>query len=333
LTQSKVEFRLTEPHIRIMSISLKSILIAVALWAAVAAPVAAADIVFPIASRLGMAPPAGFKPGTTFPGFEDTDNNAFIRLIALPGPVFAEVEKSLSNDAIKKQGMTVERRDSLTLAAGNASIIVVNHDSPAGRLRKWLVVAPVDNLTAMVSIEMPAKTAQPYSDEVIRLALTTLTARASIPSEEQLQLVPFRVGDTAGFRLVRVAPGTAAQFTDGPKDSLDAFDQPHVYVSAARGGPQQPGDRHQFARDTLSDLPPMKDVRITSAETMRIGGQSGHEIRANGKDPNTGAEIEIVQWLRFGTGAYLRILGIGPKENWTETFMRFRAVREGIEPR
>jgi hypothetical protein len=47
----------------------------------------------------------------------------------------------------------------------------------------------------------------------------------------------------------------------------------------------------------------------------------------------SGADIEIVQWLRFGTGAYLRILGVAPKENWTSAFMRFRAVRDGLEPR
>jgi hypothetical protein len=56
-------------------------------------------------------------------------------------------------------------------------------------------------------------------------------------------------------------------------------------------------------------------------------------VRALGKDPQTNAEIEIVQWLRFGTGAYLRILGLAPKEHWTESFSRFRAVRDGLEPR
>ena len=56
-------------------------------------------------------------------------------------------------------------------------------------------------------------------------------------------------------------------------------------------------------------------------------------MRAQAKDAQTGADIEIVQWLRFGTGAYLRILGFGPKDKWTETFMRFRAIRDGLEPR
>jgi hypothetical protein len=130
-----------------------------------------------------------------------------------------------------------------------------------------------------------------------------------------------------------VVPGVAAQFTDGPKDSLEALEQPQLVIAAAAGGPAQTSDRNQFARNAMSGLPPMKDVRITGSESMRIGGQAGHEVRATGKDAQTGAEVEIVQWLRFGTGAYLRILGIAPKDQWTESFTRFRAVRDGLEPR
>jgi hypothetical protein len=43
--------------------------------------------------------------------------------------------------------------------------------------------------------------------------------------------------------------------------------------------------------------------------------------------------VDIVQWLRFGTGAYMRIIGFGPRQRWTQTFHRFRAVRDGLEPR
>ena len=306
---------------------------AFALWTLPAMPAVAADPVFPTASRIGMVPPAGLQPATTFPGFEDTSKGAFIRLIALPAQAFAEIEKTMTNDAIKKQGMVVEKRDTLKLPTGNAILVLVKQDTPAGRLRKWLLIAPLENVTAMVSFEMQAKSPPPYSDETVRAALATLTTRSTVPDNEQLMLVPFRISDTAGLRLVRVVPGVAAQFTDGPKDTLEALDQPQLVIAAAGGGPQQTGDRDQFARNALSGLPPMKEVRIASSESMRIGGQAGHEIRALGKDAQTGAEIEIVQWLRFGTGAYLRILGLAPKESWTQAFTRFRAVRDGLEPR
>lgn len=66
---------------------------------------------------------------------------------------------------------------------------------------------------------------------------------------------------------------------------------------------------------------------------MRVAGMPGHELRAAAKDPKSGTEVEIVQWLRFGTGAYMRILGFGPRQTWAATFTRFRAVRDGLEGR
>jgi hypothetical protein len=308
-------------------------LAACAFWSFLAMPAMAVDAVFPTASRLGMVPPPGLEVAQTFPGFEDNGKTAFIRLIALPPQAFAEIDKTMTNEALKKQGMLVEKRDTLKLATGNAILVLVRQDTPLGRIRKWLLIAPLDNVTAMVSFEMQAKSPPPYSDDAVRQAFATLTTRASVPDSEQLMLVPFRISETAGLRLVRIVPGVAAQFTDGPKDTLEALEQPQLIIAAAGGGPQQASDRDQFARNALSGLPPMKDVRIASSESMRIGGQAGHEVRALGKDPQSGAEIEIVQWLRFGTGAYLRILGLAPKESWTESFTRFRAVRDGLEPR
>jgi hypothetical protein len=306
---------------------------ACALWATLVLPADAAEAVFPIASRIGIVPPSGLTVSTTFSGFEDGEKNAFIRLIALPAPAFAEIEKTMTNDAMKKQGMTVEKRETMKLPTGNGILVIVRQSTPAGPLRKWLLIAPMDNLTAMVSFEMLAKSPPPYSDAAVRSALASLTTRATVPVDEQLRLVPFRIGETAGMRLVRVVPGVAAQFTDGPKDSLEATEQMQLVIAAAPGGPSQVSDRDQFARNALSGLPPMKDVRISNSEPMRIGGQAGHEVRALGKDAQTGAEIEIVQWLRFGTGAYLRILGLAPKEQWASAFTRFRAVRDGLEPR
>ncbi len=129
---------------------LRAALAACALWIVLAVPAAAADTVFPTASRLGMVPPPGLQISTSFPGFEDSDKTAFIRLIALPQQAFAEIEKTMTNEALKKQGMAVEKRETLKLPGGNAILVLVRQETPLGRLRKWLPIAPLANLTAMV---------------------------------------------------------------------------------------------------------------------------------------------------------------------------------------
>ena len=71
---------------------------------------------------------------TSFPGFEDDQKNAFIRLIALPAQAYAEIEKTMTNDAMKKQGMTVEKRETLKLPGGNAMLVIVRQEhAGAGR--------------------------------------------------------------------------------------------------------------------------------------------------------------------------------------------------------
>jgi hypothetical protein len=304
----------------------------VAFGAAPALPVAAAEVIFPTASRIGLVPPPGMRASPSFPGFEDRESNAFIRLIALPGKAFGEIEKTLSSEALKKQGLAVEKRESFAMPTGKGILVIAQQSTDAARIRKWLLIAPLAEITALASVEIPLSVTR-YPPNAIRAALATLTTRSDVPADEQLTQVPFKLGELSGFRLVRVVPGMALQLTDGPKDALEATEQPHLVISVAPGGPDKPGDREKFARLALAGLPAFKAVRLISSDAMRIGGMAGHEVRAIGKDPQSGAEIEIVQWLRFGSGAYMRIVGFAPKDNWAATFTRFRAVRDGLEPR
>jgi hypothetical protein len=320
-------------RLSLTSAAILKVLAACAVLACLPLPAFAADAIFPTASRLGLVPPFTLKPSTAFPGFEDERNHVYLRLVALPAAAFPTMEKTLTNDALRKEGMTVEKRETPTVGGANAILAVVRQDTKAGRLRKWLLIAPIEGMTALVSLETPFPVPAGYPDDVIRTTLLSLTTRPNVPADEQLKLVPFQVGDLAGLRLVRVVPGVAVQFTEGSKDGLEATDQPQLVISASPGGPADTRDRDQFARDAMSGLPPLKEFRITSAEPMRIGGQPGYEVRAQAKDVQNGAEIEIVQWLRFGTGAYLRIIGFAPKDKWGEMFTRFRAVRDGLEPR
>ena len=50
----------------------------------------------------------------------------------------------------------------------------------------------------------------------------------------------------------------------------------------------------------------------------------------SGKD-NT--PVTIVQWLRFGAQTSVRVIGSSPRTDWEKAFPRFRAVRDGIQPR
>ena len=167
----------------------------------------------------------------------------------------------------------------------------------------------------------------------MRAALASVAIRATIPVEEQLSLLPFGVRELAGFRVGGILPGRAIMLTDGkPDDDKQSVDT-HIVAALAPGRPANPSERDNFARDVFATIPNLKDVRITSAEPLRLGGYQAHQIMALGKDHASGTDITIVQWVFFGGSAYLHLIGVAPTKTWLAAYGRFRQVRDGIELR
>ena len=67
---------------------------------------------------------------------------------------------------------------------------------------------------------------------------------------------------------------------------------------------------------------------------LRLGGGSmpTHELQAEAKDAKTNTPMSIVQWVRFGQGVFVRMVGVARADDWRKEFPRFRAVRDGIGP-
>ena len=293
-----------------------------------ALPARADDIVYPPGSRVGLVPPPGLAAAAGFPGFEDRAKNVAMLVGALPAEAYKEFEHSDSAEGLKRLGATLEKRESLTLSTGPA-LLVIGHQDKIGT---WMLVASTPELTAMVTLRIPDTARDTYPDQALRAALQSVAVRAHVPVDEQLGLLPFRVDTLADFNIGAVLPGRGIMLTDAVPGTADAAIAPHMVV-AVMPGDLPGGDREELAREIFHGIPNLKDVRITNAEALRIGGQQGHEIMATAKDPSTGADLKLVQWLRFGGGAFLQLVAIAPTPAWTQAYGRFRAVRDGIEPR
>jgi hypothetical protein len=297
-------------------------------------PASAADVAYPPGSHVGLAPPPGMQLSSDFPGFEDRDKKVALLLAALPPAAFAEIEKSDSAESLKKQGATLEKREELTLPIGKALLVIGSGTVENTPLHTWLLVVQQPQLTILATMRVPDAARDAYPDTVVHATLESLAVRADVPVDEQLGLLPFKVGDLAGFSIGAVLPGRGIILTDATKDSGDkAASMPHIVVALAPGAPADNNARNDFAREVFGSIPNLKDVQITGAEPQRIGGQPGHEIMAKAKDPGTGSDINIVQWLRFGAGGYLQVVGIASAPDWTQAYARFRSVRDGIGPK
>ena len=292
----------------------------------------AADAIFPIGSRVGLVPPAGMVVSKSFLGFEDVAKDSAILIAAQPPAAFPEIEKSLATDELKKNGITVDNREEMKFDFGKGTLVVGKQTADKTRYRKWLLNVQTAELTALVNVQIPEQETA-YPDAVVRAALATLAVRATIPDAEKLSLLPFTLGDLAGFHVENVLPGRAVMLVDTPDGvPTDTFGT-RMFVAAFDGGPGETEDHGQFARMTFGQIVGIKDVQITMSEPLRIGGQSGFQTTAQAKDMQTGDDIMVAQWLRFGTGGFMQMIGMAKANVWTTTLTRLRAVRDGIQLR
>lgn len=293
----------------------------------------AAEPVFPPASKIGLVPPAGFVVSKTFTGFEDSARQSVIVMRELPADAYANLNQSMTDEALAKQGIALEGREAVKLAAGEGVLLAGRQVENGVALKKWVLLAAVSDLTGIVTVQVPDAHRDAYPETAIRAALMSLAVRPQVPLEERLSVLPYTLGELGGFRLVRVIPGNAAALTEGPSDTIEFSEQPLILITIAPGTPLEPSDWNDFARRAFATLPGLKDVQFSRAGPLRIRGQPGHEIVADATDAKTGTKISVVQWLRFGTNSHLRMVAIGRRDAWPGLFQRFRAVRDGIGTR
>ena len=304
-----------------------------AIWAglSVCGFAANAEPVFPPGLRIGLEPQGDLKVSKSFPGFEDADQKVAITILDLPARAYEEIERSAF--AKDQNAMTILKRESFPFDSGVGFLVSGQSQVGGVTLQKWFFLATPflgdgKDITALINVEVPQAARTVYSDAVIRKMLASVSFRPP-PMQEQLGQLPFKLNEMAGFRVMQVLPGAGVILTDGPTDDLNK--QAYIIVTVRNGAPSAPDERGKFARELLSSAP-LRDIAVTLAEPMRIGGMQGYEVRAQATGLG-GAPVAMVQWLRFGGDAFLRVVGVSRKEDWDALFTRFRAVRDGIEPK
>lgn len=299
-------------------------------------PARAADPIFPTGSRLGLVPPAGMVASETFDGFADPGKDAAILMAVLPPTAYGQIEKTLDPDTLKKQGVIVEKREPMQFSFGKGFLVTARQTADKTHYRKWLLVAAAGDFTALITAQVPEQD-KTYPDRTMRAALASLSVRAHVPEAEELSLLPFTVGDLAGFHVEGVLRGRGLMLSDRPntadsgKPATESVSEARLLIAAIPGGPQEPDDRANFAKLSFSEIGGLRDIQITVSEPLRIGGQSGYQTMADAKDARSGNSVRVVQWLRFGGGGYLQMVGIASSNGWTTTLTRMRAVRDSID--
>src|SRR6185369_10270399 len=211
-------------------------------------------------------------------------------------------------------------------------LVVARQTENGVALRKWALLTRTEDMTAIVVATLPETAREAYPDAALRAAFGSVTVRAKFSPDEMLAVLPYRLDDLGGFRLLRASPDGTAVMTLGPNDTTLPVEQPYFMIAPRAVSPPQPAERESFAQRMLADFLSRPNVRVVNSEQLRIGGAPGYQIVATAKDEQTGDELAMVQWLRFNP-AVVQMFGIARLDQWEKVLPHMRAVRDGFGTR
>jgi hypothetical protein len=306
------------------------LLAAVVLLAAAMRPSLAADAVFPQGVRVGLTPLVGMVKSKTFPGFESEDQNVKVLVTELPSDAYGEIKKVFTENP---QGAGGIKPHSIETAAGTAYYTSETGKEGDNTVRRYSMILSGGTFSGYVAVQIPENATKVYTDDAVRQMFATAVLRSEVPIDEQLELMPFKLTDLGNFKNVRtLAPGAALILADG--DETSGFEPaPFMIIGIIGATPPEPDDRARFAQQTATQIPGVREARLTMSEAIRIDGMPAYETRIDATSGKDSTPVTVVQWLRFGGPQTLRIVGSAPRDQWSTAFPRFRAVRDGIKPR
>lgn len=306
--------------------------IAVAFLLAASTPTLAADPVFPPGARVGLMPAEGLVVAKEFLGFESADQKIKVGLAEIPPAAYVAVESAYKEG---KFPAATAKPEQFETAVGNGYLTTDTGKDGATTVRMYsLIVSGGDKFSGYVIAQVREDAAKAISDGDMRKMLASTAIRQEVPVEEQLGLLPFKINELSNFKTVRtLAPRASILLTDGTENTtLDGA--PYMVIGLIGSAPESPDDRGRFAQQAAATIPGLRNARITSNEPLRIEGSPGFETRIDAVTGKDDTPVTVVQWLRFGGGnSALRIIASATREEWPKAFPRFRAVRDGIDPR
>ncbi|KMO41297.1 hypothetical protein VQ02_06005 [Methylobacterium variabile] len=266
--------------------------------------------VFPPASALGLAPPAGMTVSNSFAGFEHK-SGASILLVEMPPEAWDQINGRFTPEALAPTGFAVKGgREALAAAGGEGFVLRGTQGANGQTYAKWVAVVRGSAGTGLVTVQVPEAAARQVPAPVVEAALRSIAFRTKASLSEQIGALPYTVGDMAGYRLLAVFAGNGLLLTEGPKDVDPAREQPVVIVAPSLGqAPMQAGTEVAVARRLFTTQKDLSDVAITDEARTTRGDAVVVRLRGTGTDTRNGRALGLTQTMVFDGARYLRVVG------------------------
>ena len=278
-----------------------------------------------------MTPLVGLSRAKTFVGFETEDQGVKVLVAELPADAYGEVMNAFKNNPAGAGGVKPE---SIETAAGLAYYTIETGKDGASTVKRYSMILPGGTFSGYIAVQVPENASKIYTDDAIRQMFASAAIRKEVPVEEQLGADAVQDQRIERFQeCPHAGAGRGHRGRRRRREPRVSRRPPSWSIGIVGATPAQPEDRGRFAQQAATTIPGVREARITMSEPLRIDGPPGYETRIEAVSGKDNTPVTVVQWLRFGGQSSLRIIGSAPREEWTKAFPRFRAVRDGIQPR
>jgi hypothetical protein len=286
---------------------------------------------------VGLVPPKGMTPAKGFSGFEDSGTGASILVAEFPPEAYAQLvttftPEGLAASGVQASGAAVDWK----VQGGQAGRLVRGKQTAHGTVfRKWLLLAKGPSSTVMLSVQVPDAKSASFPDATVETALKTVALKAPPGLEEKAAALPFRIGDRAGFRPVRVLAGSGLMLTEGPSDVVTDASQPVVIVASALGaaGAQDKASREALAQQAFASIAGVSDVTIVSQTMEEKDGVGWSRIEGRGTYRSSMEAVSTLQHVRFEKGGYVRVVAIARSLDKDKLLPRVDALAASVTPK
>ena len=291
---------------------------------------ATAEPVFVPGSQVGLVPPPGFIPSDTFKGFLSPQESGSILIVEMPAQAYDQVS-GVSDAMWATKGITVQSRTVLSIDGARAVLIKGRQNYSGIALKKWMIIIGFDDLTAMVTAQIPATVAK-ERQAAIESSLGTIQLRAALSLDQKLAALPFSIGATDTMRVTNVLAGNTVLLTRGPKNIVEGAEQPMLIIARSFTRASAVGTTaEKVSRHSIGNIASLGDIAIERTGNVRFANGDGFEIVARARVTKTNEPVAVIQWVKMLDDGYLRIIGMSSTATRAAEFTAFRKIRDSIQ--
>lgn len=284
----------------------------------------AAQPVTPPGSRIAMTPPPGFIVSKSFKGFERRDLSASVTMMEFPPGAYEETRRRIAGGAMAQNG--VKTRPTAQLKNMTFKTFLIEGEQRANNvlLKKWILLLDATSFTGMVVVTAPKSAADHISEPVVRAALASLRINDTAVGDPHAML-PYIFDRENRFKYEKVLVGHAVLLKESPPPPEGRGDDAAMLITYKQ---QAVASQHhiKLGEFALSSFHALKVDAILNRKPVTVGGLTGHEYYATGKNPKTGEPLNIVMFMLFTADRYFVLMGFAPPPAFTRAMADIQAV-------